>query len=128
MTYAPPNSTDNCRCAGNMGAAMFCMTGHMLECHYPLDCGQAACGHLGRYGYDQAAIERAEMLSEILLKSLADQDCPICGGAGLIKYMDTELTPEPLREQGFDDEMTVFYRGVCRCVVEKVESSQADKP
>jgi len=30
-------------------ACMFCMCGHMLECHYPDDCETAQCSHLSRY-------------------------------------------------------------------------------
>lgn len=29
-------------------AAMFCATGHMLECHYPMSCEQADCEHYRR--------------------------------------------------------------------------------
>ena len=38
----PPNP--ECRCFNTM-VAMFCMTGHMLECHYPYDCEEAQCSH-----------------------------------------------------------------------------------
>jgi hypothetical protein len=37
-----------CICPDAM-AAMFCPHGHMLECHFPLDCNQAQCSHLSRY-------------------------------------------------------------------------------
>jgi hypothetical protein len=30
-------------------ACLFCSTGHMLECHYPMTCSQAQCSHLARY-------------------------------------------------------------------------------
>lgn len=33
-----------CVCPTPM-AAMFCMTGHMLECHYPMSCEESECGH-----------------------------------------------------------------------------------
>lgn len=36
-----------CRCPNAM-AAVFCMTGHMMECHYPLTCEQARCSHWER--------------------------------------------------------------------------------
>lgn len=36
-----------CVCPTAM-AAMFCATGHMLECHYPMSCSEADCGHYQR--------------------------------------------------------------------------------
>jgi hypothetical protein len=30
-------------------ACMFCSSGHMLECHYPMDCQEAQCFHLTGY-------------------------------------------------------------------------------
>lgn len=38
----PPNK--DCKCPTPQ-ASMFCMTGHMLECHYPLSCREAQCSH-----------------------------------------------------------------------------------
>jgi len=29
---------------------IFCPYGHMTECHYPLDCEQANCSHMNKYG------------------------------------------------------------------------------
>lgn len=31
--------------AGSPMACMFCCYGHMLECHYPMDCAEANCSH-----------------------------------------------------------------------------------
>lgn len=47
-SYPPPAENPNCRCP-NLLAAMFCMTGHMTECHYPMTCASAQCAHLPRY-------------------------------------------------------------------------------
>ena len=33
-----------CKCNNAFQAAL-CMTGHMTECHYPLDCEVAECAH-----------------------------------------------------------------------------------
>lgn len=30
-------------------ACTFCMVGHMMECHHPMNCEQANCSHLSRY-------------------------------------------------------------------------------
>jgi len=40
-----------CVCTHAM-QAMFCQTGHMLECHYPMDCLEAKCSHLAKYDFD----------------------------------------------------------------------------
>jgi len=36
-----------CQCENGM-AAMFCPFGHLRECHYPMNCREARCSHLGR--------------------------------------------------------------------------------
>jgi hypothetical protein len=40
-----------CICPNPM-VAFFCQTGHMLECHYPLNCEDAMCSHLAKYDMD----------------------------------------------------------------------------
>ena len=47
--YPPPAENPKCVCYPNLLAAMFCMTGHMTECHYPMSCRDANCSHLDRY-------------------------------------------------------------------------------
>ena len=56
-TYPPPPcmaaqmqvpGNPACHCPTPM-AAMFCMEGHMLECHAGMDCATARCSHLARY-------------------------------------------------------------------------------
>jgi len=56
-TYPPPPCTagdmgipanPSCICSNAM-QAFFCPTGHMLECHYPMDCQEAKCSHLAKY-------------------------------------------------------------------------------
>ena len=44
-TRTCPRDPDNI----NPLSCTFCPTGHMLECHYPLDCQQAQCSHLWKY-------------------------------------------------------------------------------
>lgn len=64
MNYPPMSQNPLCRCAqrGPMAgmAAMFCLCGHMTECHYPFTCEEAACGHLHAYGFEDEEIERLE--------------------------------------------------------------------
>lgn len=45
---SPLQATPGCVCDNPM-AAMFCPYGHMMECHYPMNCEQAQCSHLTRY-------------------------------------------------------------------------------
>lgn len=47
--YPPPSENRMCQCWPNMMRAFFCATGHMTECHFPLDCLEAQCSHLPRY-------------------------------------------------------------------------------
>lgn len=65
--YPPPNNNPACQCRGNPMRQMFCMSGHMTECHYPYDCATAGCSHLARYDYapDQAASMGAAALEAI---------------------------------------------------------------
>jgi hypothetical protein len=50
-------------------ACMFCMTGHILECHFPLDCQTAGCSH--------AAGMEKDLIPE-LLEDLGPH-CEFCG-------------------------------------------------
>jgi hypothetical protein len=48
--YPPPEKNPACRCyvkgdAASFMRAMFCPYGHMTECHYPMTCAEAECGH-----------------------------------------------------------------------------------
>lgn len=45
MDYPPPSENPKCICWPNLTAAFFCQTGHLTECHYPMDCEGAECGH-----------------------------------------------------------------------------------
>jgi hypothetical protein len=60
--YPPPVENRHCLCrrTGNPMAAFLCPTGHMLECHYPYDCGEAACGHLHKYEPDAREVSALE--------------------------------------------------------------------
>ena len=43
--YKPPQETPNCTCMESGLNPMFCMEGHLLECHVGLDCEEAQCSH-----------------------------------------------------------------------------------
>ena len=119
MNYAKPELATVCPCRdrGGIISPTFCMSGHLLECHYPLDCRQAACSHLTRYeeDLDQAAMARLEEMALATLASLADPDCPACGGAGRTDVHEDLPVPEGLRET-FGDTFQTTRQSVCACV------------
>ena len=50
MNYASPQNTEPCLCRGQDALPqIFCMTGHITECHFPFSCTEAACNHLPKY-------------------------------------------------------------------------------
>lgn len=84
-TYAPPRLSQNCLCRETPAAAMFCEFGHITECHRPLSCASAGCGHLAKYGHSPAEIQLAERRAAELLRGLASPGCEACAGSGLIE-------------------------------------------
>lgn len=84
-TYTPPRLSQNCLCREPPAAAMFCEFGHMTECHRPLSCAAAGCGHLSKYGHTSAEVELAERRAAELLRSLASPVCDPCAGSGLVE-------------------------------------------
>ena len=46
--YPPPYDNPDCICGSGL-RSMYCKTGHMTECHYPMSCEQANCSHMDRY-------------------------------------------------------------------------------
>ena len=135
MNYQSPENVTVCRClagGGGIAAAMFCSTGHMTECHYPLGCREAACGHLDRYRYDTCEDGDAQDHQEIektalaLVVALADPRCERCGGRGGTEtetVLEVELTPEMHAAVG--GVFTVNARVICPCVVRTVETATA---
>ena len=51
--YPKPRENSQCHCR-TRSAPMFCFTGHLTECHYPMNCKDAACSHLEKYGFGPA--------------------------------------------------------------------------
>ena len=85
MNYAKPENAPLCRCKDKaVLTAMFCPTGHITECHFPLNCRQAACSHLPRYEeeLEPQDMARLEEVAENTLSHLADPFCDQCDGAG----------------------------------------------
>ena len=122
--YLPPNLTADCQCRDEPRRSMFCMTGHMLECHFPMNCGTAGCSHLSGYEYDTEAIKAFLARAEAMLKSRAKPECPNCQGAGM-KTINTTFsemfntTPDKIPgdwpgRMGMGDEIEVL--GPCDCL------------
>ena len=123
MNYAPPDLVPLCRCrASGAGpaAAMFCTTGHMAECHYPLRCDQAACSHLTRYDdYTQDQLDDLANLAQERLRSMANASCPDCSGSGLVeRTIHTDIpTPDFLKEYTTEPTMSFNAQAVCACAI-----------
>lgn len=64
----------NCHCKTPV-EAMFCMEGHMTECHAGMTCDQAECSHLERYEDawpdDQAFVDHTLMSGDDLMAACA---------------------------------------------------------
>ena len=121
MSYMPPEQVHVCRCQSTGAPAIFCPTGHMLECHYPLDCRQAACGHMPKYeDLDPDEMAEMEQGAENLLKDIAAQDCETCEGKGRTQVSAT------IR---FDNgEFPFTGWAICPCVPRALEFHQEQPP
>ena len=110
MNYATPQATHICNCRDNGMAPMFCPTGHLTECHHPLDCREAACSHLPRYDeeMDQSEMAMLEKLAISHLQQLADPRCTGCSGEGRTEIQSTI--------PGAGEEFTFTSTAVCPCV------------
>ena len=126
MNYAIPSQVNICACeeAGPM-AMMFCRYGHMTECHFPLDCAQAACGHLPSYD-DFSPSQLADMADRAnsLLAILAEVDregmagdCPECQGQGWIEKTYTIASPFPEGVTMLPENIEVTGAVICKCAI-----------
>jgi hypothetical protein len=67
--YPMPSDNPHCECWGNPMRAFFCPAGRMLECHFPYNCMQAGCSHLGKYDIEAKAVEQLEQLATERLRN-----------------------------------------------------------
>ena len=112
MNYAPPEDVPVCPCREAGGIAhMFCPTGHMVECHHPLPCDIAACGHLPRYYDDMTEAEMAgrEETAIATLQQFAQAGCEQCKGGG-----SQEVKKELELYDG--TRITTHATAICACV------------
>lgn len=119
MSYAPPSEAPVCRCHAAGSPGMFCPTGHMLECHYPLTCEAAGCGHLQRYdSYSAAELDALAAAANARLKAMADAEC---SSTGLVtRTVETSIrTPDWLRDINPADTISYQAKAVCRCAAAK---------
>lgn len=81
--YLPPRMTPNCVCRNSTMRAMFCPTGHMLECHVGMDCQTAGCSHLSGYDFDPETVKALQERANAMFKMRANSECPNCQGGGM---------------------------------------------
>lgn len=103
--YLPPEFTPDCQCKESPQRQMFCPTGHLTECHNPLDCATAACGHLQQYDWTLDEIRVAQHQMDLIFRERANADCRECNGAGF-----------RVHQLQIDGE-TVVMRGPCECLL-----------
>lgn len=122
IDYASPEQTPRCLCRENPMRATLCMTGHMLECHQPFGCSQAACSHLPKYHDEEDArdLEGYVQDARALLRSLAAADCPECQG-NVLETVREELAID-LAALGYPGQNLVASRSrICECVHRRLE-------
>lgn len=114
---------------------MFCRYGHMTECHFPLDCAQAACGHLPQYeDFSPAQLDDMERRAKSLLAVLAEVDregmageCPECQGQGWIeKTFPISVTAPPGSLAYGSSEIKVTGAAICKCAIRAALALEAD--
>lgn len=81
--YLTPGMTADCQCRDNPHKATFCMTGHVLECHVPMDCETAGCSRLDKYDLDPGTVKDLQERADAMLKARANPECPNCQGGGM---------------------------------------------
>lgn len=111
LSYLPLEHTGECLCKGSPMKAMFCMTGHMLECHYPLECQAAGCSHLIKYDFTLDQAQELSKAADNLLSQLADDDCEKCAGTAVMRVPASKVYGQIL--EGFEDSEV---QAVCDCV------------
>lgn len=118
MKYAVSSEVNICLCRdkGPM-AMMFCQFGHMTECHFPLNCSQAACSHLSKYDdYSTAELAGLEELTVAALGKVADSNCEECQGAGFVERCYQLNSPFPAEVTLVPPEIEVVGAVICNCV------------
>ena len=118
--YLPPDLSPHCQCQGNPQKAFFCMTGHALECHYPMTCRTAGCDHLPIYDFTPEEVHEAGLEADRVLARAADPECATCDGSG---QRDFTLTLGQIYGEGpsvvhigASPDLPVQVAGPCHCI------------
>ena len=77
-TYGQPANVPVCRCREEGLLPAMCPTGHLLECHFPLQCQYAGCSHLAEYDFPTEQVAELERRAEPYLRRLAADSCGVC--------------------------------------------------
>ena len=126
MKYAIPSEVNVCTCQDAVPTVMmFCRFGHMTECHFPLDCSQAACGHLPSYDdFSEVQLDYMDARAKSLLAILAEVDregmdgeCPECQGQGWIEKTYTLASPFPDGVTMLPENIEVTGAVICKCAI-----------
>ena len=120
MNCSSPEQAHVCPCRDQGLAPMFCPTGHLTECHHPLECRQAACSHVQRYEEEltQAQMAQREELAITLLGRAADPRCPRCAGEGRTEVNSIIPAPGLITPDGREDELVINTNAICPCTSE----------
>ena len=131
MNYATPDQANVCPCRDReRDRSVFCCpTGHLMECHFPLECEEAACGHLIHYGeaYEENMPE-LEAAAWALLEQYADPACDQCDGDGM-NMVTRNINPET-PENTILSALSPAYGSsivICPCTVPQMVCHQCKK-
>lgn len=116
MNYGTPDTVPFCACrTRGETAPMLCPTGHLLECHFPLECRQAACSHMPVYNPENARLMlQMEKKAQEILAQKADPECQYCAGSGTVTVSRTVDIPDP--ETGSQIPRNITDAAICGCV------------
>lgn len=136
-SYLPPDSTEHCECKGQPLKQMFCSFGHMLNCHFPMDCIWAGCPKLMDYDYAPDVAFKIQVTAHEMLATLANPECQICKGSAKKKVSAIESnflgpnTKEVLEESaeqfGIGDPDDMEITTLCDCVWHVVFHMEANR-
>lgn len=121
MNYIDPSHVHTCPCRDRGASTTFCMSGHLTECHYPLDCRDAACSHLPRYSEDfLEQMPRFEHEARQRLTALAHPTCNQCNGSGLTTVQKTmEINVPESMLHILQNPVTIQGLAICPCAARR---------
>lgn len=119
MNYAPPDQSPACQCRQRSPVApTLCGGGHLLECHWPLNCEQSNCSHYPRYLEETIppdVMEQRDAHARRTLAALADSSCEKCQGEGCFETT-TSIDAPGLEHITGSRTLEFSSTAVCLCV------------